>query len=94
MSKLTQAMIVIAVASIAIGVAYAPASANSMMAGGDVQKAMMPGEGAQSIVRLPKRPIHNATMFSFKGQCKKKSDCGVGTWSCCNTSCEPVAKCK
>lgn len=94
MSKLTRAMIVIAVAAFAIGIVYAPASANSIMAGDEVQKAMLSGEGTQSIIRLPKRPIHNATMFSFKGQCSKRSDCGAGTWSCCNTSCEPVAKCK
>ncbi len=41
--------------------------------------------------RLPKRNP-SATRYSFKGQCTKSSDCGVG-WLCCNTSCEKVQKC-
>ena len=94
MHKFTKATLLLTIAALSIGTSSTPTPAQSIRLGVATQSTLTANEVAQWVDRLPKRQTVNATTFNFKGQCKKRSDCGSGTWSCCNTSCEPVATCK
>jgi len=93
MSKLLKAMLMVCATTAAIGWAAPVAAAEPAAPRSESRSALSVADLARWTSQLPTKQIRNATMFGFKGQCTTRSDCGVGTWSCCNTSCEPVAKC-